>query len=432
VGNSSYIKSIVSLTESDNSYTADRIIDKDTPEEEIIISTEAEDTERRFAVSSVFNTKLSRKATLRTGVLYEGFNVKSLLRDRNEQDDEDGDGLPDLVTFRNSDDNFNLFQPFIQGQFRLTKKLTLNAGLHAQYSDLNEQFVLEPRASVNYNLADNQSLEFGYGVHHQNVPLPILFLNENIDGTIVQTNKNLDFIRSQHFVLGYDLRFAKDWRAKLEVYYQDITDAAVERFSSSYSTLTEGADFAFSNDKVSLVNEGKGFNQGLELTVEKFFSQGYYGLFTASIFESRYEGSDGIERNTPFNNGYVFNALAGREIPVGSDKRNALFFDTRLSFAGGRYFTPVDLEASQEAGFEITIDEEAFSEQLDSYFRWDIKFGFKLNSKNKKQSHQIYVDLQNVTNRENVFVQRYNRLTNQVDQINQIGFFPDVGYRFQF
>jgi hypothetical protein len=364
--------------------------------------------------------------------LYEGFKVKSLLKDRNEQSDDDGDGLQDLVTFRDSDDRFNLFQPFIQGQFRLNKKLTLNAGLHAQYSDLNDQLVIEPRASVNYQAADNQSLKFGYGVHHQNAPLPILFLSENVDGELIQTNRNLNFIRSQHFVLGYDLRFSKDWRAKLEVYYQDISDAAVESFSSSYSTLTEGADFAFSNDKVSLVNEGTGFNQGLELTVEKFFSNGYYGLLTASIFESRYEGSDGIERNTPFNNGYVFNALAGREIPVGSDKRNALFFDTRLSFAGGRYFTPVDLEASQDAGFEITLDDQAFSEQLDAYFRWDVKFGFKLNSKNKKQSHQFYVDLQNVTNRENVFVQRYNRLTNQVDQINQIGFFPDFGYRFQF
>ncbi len=124
--------------------------------------------------------------------------------------------------------------------------------------------------------------------------------------------------------------------------------------------------------------------------------------------------------------------LAGKEIAIGSDKRNAIFMDTRLSFAGGRYFTPIDLEASQATGSEVLIEEEAFSQQYDDYLRWDVKFGFKLNSKRKKQSHQFYVDLQNITNRENVFVQRYNRLTNQVDQVNQIGFFPDLGYRFQF
>ena len=74
----------------------------------------------------------------------------------------------------------------------------------------------------------------------------------------------------------------------------------------------------------------------------------------------------------------------------------------------------------------------AFSERFDDYFRWDLKFGIRLNSKEKKRSHQFYVDLQNVTNNENVFVRRYNRLTNQVDQVDQIGFFPDFGYKFQF
>jgi hypothetical protein len=432
IGEKSYIKSVLSFSESSNTFEADRYLNKDTPQEEIVRWTETDDTEKRIALSSVFNTKLNRKTTLRAGLVFEGFKLKSLLRDREGNEDENGDGIPDLITFRNSDDRFSLIQPFIQGQFRLTQKLTLNAGLHTQYSDLNKQFVFEPRGSLNYQFKDNQSLEFGYGVHHQNAPLPILFLNENVNGQLVQTNRNLDFIRSQHFVLGYDLRFANDWRAKLEVYYQDISNAAVESFPSSYSTLTEGADFGFSNDKVSLVNEGSGFNQGIELTVEKFFSKGYYMLFTSSLFESKYEGSDGIERNTPFNNGYVINMLAGKEIAIGSDKRNAIFMDTRLSFAGGRYFTPIDLEASQATGSEVLIEEEAFSQQYDDYLRWDVKFGFKLNSKRKKQSHQFYVDLQNITNRENVFVQRYNRLTNQVDQVNQIGFFPDLGYRFQF
>ncbi|MEM9078936.1 MAG: TonB-dependent receptor, partial [Bacteroidota bacterium] len=222
------------------------------------------------------------------------------------------------------------------------------------------------------------------------------------------------------------------WRGKLEVYYQDISNAAVEAFPSSYSSLTEGSDFEFDNDRVSLVNEGTGFNQGIELTLEKFFSKGYYGLFTASIFESKYEGSDRVERNSPFNNGYVLNFLTGREFTIGSSGRTKLFFDTRAAFAGGRYFTPIDLEASQQAGFEVLQEDLAFSEQYDDYFRWDVKFGIKLNSRGKKRSHQFYLDLQNVTNRDNVFVQRYNRLTNQVNQVDQVGFFPDFGYKFQF
>ena len=296
----------------------------------------------------------------------------------------------------------------------------------------NKQFVLEPRTSLSYIFSPNHSINIGYGLHHQPVPLPILFLNEDVNGEPVQTNRDLDFVKSSHFVLGYDVKLADSWRGKVEVYYQDITNAAVEPFSSSYSTLTEGADFGFNNDRVSLVNEGTGYNQGIEVTLEKFFSKGYYGLLTGSFFESKYTGSDEIERNTPFNNGYVLNFLAGKEFKTGKAKKNVFFVDTRLTTSGGGYFTPVDLEASRQAGYQILQEELAYSEQYNSYFRWDFKFGLKINSKKRKQSHQFYVDLQNVTGNENVFIKRYNRLTNNVDQVNQIGFFPDVGYRFQF
>ncbi len=432
IGKNTYLRTIASGAVSSDTFKADRFIEKDTPQERIIRFTEADNSETRFTFSTLFNAKLSNKSTLRTGVLVERFGVELLDKDREEQPDTDGDGDPDLFTFRDIDEELSIIQPYIQSQFRLTKDLTLNAGVHGQYSTLNEQFVFEPRAGLSYKLGQNHSFSLGYGLHHQPVSLPLLFLNEEIDGTSVQTNRDLDFVRSSHYVLGYDVRIGKGWRGKVELYYQDIDNAAVDPFSSSYSSLTEGADFAFENDKVSLVNEGTGYNQGVELTLEKFFSNGYYGLLTASFFESKYEGSDGVERNTPFNNGQVVNLLAGKEFKMGKSQKDVLFLDTRITFSGGRYFTPVDLQASQQAGFEVLQEDIAFSEQIDDYFRWDVKFGYKINSKSKKRSHQFYVDLQNVTNNENVFTRRYNRLTNQVDQVDQIGFFPDVGYRFQF
>ncbi|MGB5821771.1 MAG: TonB-dependent receptor [Saonia sp.] len=432
IGENSYLRSIVSGSFSGNDFMVDRFIDQDTPQERSIRYTEADNGETRLTFSTLFNAKLSNRGTLRAGILIENFGVESLLQDREEQADLDGDGDPDLFTFRDIDENLTIVQPYIQGQFRLTEKFTLNAGIHTQYSTLNEQFVWEPRGAITYAVAPNHSINFGYGLHHQPAPLPLLFLNEQVNGDLVQTNRNLDFVRSGHYVLGYDVKLAESWRGKIEVYYQDIDKVGVEAFPSSYSTLTEGADFGFDNDRVSLVNEGTGFNQGIELTLEKFFNQGFYGLLTTSFFESKYEGSDGIERNSPFNNGYVVNLLAGREYKVGKTGKNILFFDTRFTTSGGRYFTPVDLEASQQAGFEVLQEDLAFSQQYDSYFRWDVKFGIKFNSREKKRSHQFYLDLQNVTANENVFVRRYNRLTNSVDQVDQIGFFPDFGYRFQF
>ncbi|MDJ0646658.1 MAG: TonB-dependent receptor [Flavobacteriaceae bacterium] len=432
IGEGSYLKTVLSTSYTDGSILSDRYINKDTPEERVILFTEADNSESRLSLSTLFNSKLSSRITVRFGGLVENFGVESVLKDREEQADLNNDGDPDLFTFRDIDESLSIVQLYGQGQFRLSEKLTLNTGVHTQYSTLNEQFVIEPRAGLSYTISNRQTLSFGYGVHHQPVPFPILFLNENSNGQLAQTNSDLDFVRSDHYVIGYDVKLGKNWRGKLEAYYQDISKAAVEAFPSSYSSLTEGADFEFDNDRVSLINNGSGINKGIELTVEKFFRDGYYGLLTTSLFESTYKGSDDIERNSPFNNGYVVNFLTGREFAIGRTKKDALFFDTRITAAGGRYFTPVDLDASIQAGFEVLEEDKAYSEQYDDYLRWDLKFGIKLNSRRKKITHQLYFDLQNVTNRDNVFVRRFNRLTNNVDQVDQIGFFPDFGYKLQF
>ncbi|MCB0642214.1 MAG: TonB-dependent receptor, partial [Phaeodactylibacter sp.] len=80
----------------------------------------------------------------------------------------------------------------------------------------------------------------------------------------------------------------------------------------------------------------------------------------------------------------------------------------------------------------ILDESKAFSEQFEPYLRWDIKFGYTLNSPTKKFSQQFFIDLQNVTGRQNVFSKRYNPQTNEVNTVYQAGFFPDVLYRVQF
>lgn len=432
IGDRTYVRTVLGVSGSQEETVQDRYFNMGTAEERKLRIFEVDNAETRISVSSYVNSKLNAKQTVRAGILYEQYNNNNFLRDRTNTPDLDGDGEADWFTVYDFDGSFGIAQPFVQSNYRITDKLTLNAGLHGQYSTLSEQFVLEPRASLAYALNDKNKITLAYGMHSQAAPAPILFLNEDVGGELIRTNKNLDFVRSQHYVLGYDAKLGTDWRLKTEVYYQDIDRAPVEAFPSSYSVLTEGADFGFSNDKVGLVSEGTGFNRGLEITLEKFYSNGFHVLATGSFFESKYEGSDGIERSSPFDNGYVVNVLGGKEFKIGKEKRNAFVIDTRLSTSGGNRYTPIDLEASRAFGTEIRDESLAYSEQYDAFFRWDVKFGIKLNSKKRKVSQQFFFDMQNVTNRANVFSRRYNRLTNDINQVNQTGFFPDFLYRVQF
>lgn len=433
-----YIKSAIGASTNFGQYLQDNIIRN---AEGININkyraVNSKNIENRYTFTSALNKKFNARWNLRTGVLIEQYqsSLKSSDRDqRTNVPDNDSDLVPDyFVTTSNLDGTYFLSQLFAQAEHTLTDELSFTFGLHSQHLDYTSDFALEPRAAVSWQMRPNQRWSLAYGLHSQAVPSPVLFLEEEVSpGLYQRTNEHLNFIKSHHYVLAYDRNLGTDWRLKAETYYQSLFDIPVEREPSSYSVINEGSDFEF-NEVGSLVNEGTGTNYGIELTLEKFFSNNYYMLMTTSIYDSKYKGSDGVERNTAFNNRFVYNLLAGKEWKFGQSGRNAFTLDSKVTFSGGKPFTLIDLEATRaNAGREIRMEEVAYANRYNSYFRWDMKLGVRLNSQTKKISHQFFVDFQNFTNRKNEFVRRYNEVTDQINSVEQIGFFPDVMYRIQF
>ena len=438
IDETSYLKTSLGTSFIQNSYDQDNLIRTNSGEiQNKYRATEVEDLEQRFTLTTTYNKKFNARYSMRSGAIAELFDINSDWKDRDARvdiPDEDNDGIPDyFLQVRKSNDQFLLLQGFSQGEYNFSDQLSLTLGVHAQYLDYNADLSIEPRAAVAWNFFPNQTISLAYGLHSQMNPLPVLLLSEQQpNGEIVRTNENLNFVKSHHYVLAYDWRLGRDWRWKTEVYYQDLYDIPVEQVPSSYSTINEGADFVF-DERGNLVNEGVANNYGVELTFEKFFSRGFYGLATTSIYESRYEGSDGIERSTAFNNQLVGNLLLGKEWKIGKARRNAFTLDTKIAGSQGKPYTPIDIEATRaNGGREVLFEELAYSERYDDYFRWDLKMGFIFNSKKRKLSQQFSVDFQNLTNRENEFVRRYNSITDQIETITQIGFFPNILYVIRF
>jgi hypothetical protein len=197
--------------------------------------------------------------------------------------------------------------------------------------------------------------------------------------------------------------------------------------------LNAGSDFATPNNNY-LINKGVGMNYGLELTMEKFFSKGYYFLVTASLFQSRYKGSDNVWRNTAFNGNYVVNALGGYEYKFGGKKnktkRHAIALDAKLTVAGGRYSTPIDFVESKNQNKLVLFDNQAFSQQYPVYFRPDVKLSYRISL--RKMTHEFSIDIQNFVNRKNVFRKTYNTRTNTEVTEFQQGIFTLPQYRIYF
>lgn len=430
----SYLRTMVGTTYLGTTFLQDNIIGGASDQDAVrYTATDARDQEQRYTVSTQYNRKFSPRLSLRAGLLNEIYDLDIDWQDRDRRagiPDDNGDSIPDyFIQVRDVQGTIDLFQAHAQAEYKFTDELSVTAGLQGQYLDLNDDVMVAPRAALAWQFRPRQRLSLAYGLHGQLVPLPILLYTDPTTGA---TNNGLPFQKAHHLVLAYDLRFEGDWRVKAEAYHQWLFDVAVEDTASSYSAINEGADFVFT-ERASLVGEGTGRNYGLELTVEKFLSKGYYALVTTSLFDSRYTGSDGVERNTGFANDYVFNALFGKEWGIGKDKRNALTFDTKFTTSGGRPFSPIDLEATRaNLGREVYVDDQAYSQRYDAYLRLDVKFGVRINGKGGKVSHQVFVDLQNITDRENIFVERYNPVTDRVSPVYQNGFFPDFMYRVQF
>jgi hypothetical protein len=430
----SYLRTMVGTTYLGTTFLQNNILGAASDQDAVrYTATDARDREQRYTVSTQYNRKFSPRLSLRAGLVNEVYDLDIDWQDRDRRagiPDDNGDSIPDyFIQVRDVQGTIDLFQAHAQAEYKFTDELSVTAGLQGQYLDLNDDVLVTPRAALAWQFRPRQRLSLAYGLHGQLVPLPILLYTDPATGA---TNTGLPFQKAHHLVLAYDHRFAGDWRVKAEAYHQWLFDVAVEDTASSYSAINEGADFIFT-ERAGLVGEGTGSNYGLELTVEKFLSKGYYALVTASVFDSRYTGSDGVERNTGFANQYVLNTLFGKEWAIGKAKRNAITFDTKFTTSGGRPYSPIDLEATRaNLGREVYVDSAAYSQRYDAYLRLDVKFGIRINGKGGKVSHQFFVDLQNITDRENIFVERYNPVTDRVSPVYQNGFFPDFMYRVQF
>lgn len=433
-----YLKTSIGASAVQTSFDQDNLIRNAEGEvESQFRSVEVNNQENRYSINSVLNKKFNARFNLRSGTTVEVFDLNILNRDRDsrvEIPDTDGDGVPDyFLIVRDVQEQFVLGQLFSQGEYKFSDNLSLTAGVHTQYLSFTEDLSIEPRTALSWQFSPKQRLSLAYGLHSQMISLPILLYQEqDADGDFIATNDELEFMKSHHYVLGYDRSLGDNWRVKSEVYFQSLYNIPIESTSSSYSIVNEGADFIF-NERGSLVNEGTATNMGVELTIEKFFSKGFYMLATGSIYESKYKGSDGVERNTSFNNQLVGNVLLGKEWKIGKEKKNAFTFDTKMTSTNGSPFTPINLEATKaNANRPVLFEDQAFSQRYEDYFRWDVKLGFALNGKKRKISHKFFIDFQNILNRKNEFVKRYNEVTQEINRVDQIGFSIDVLYRIQF
>ncbi len=406
----SYLKTVVSYSYTDNSNFDDSL---DYQFRNFNLSND-KFVYKTLRATTAINSKLNSKNSLRAGIVYSWVNYK-LLRDKYSFVTQQ---INRLV---NNEGHTHLLQGYVQWKRRFSEKFQLNSGVHLTFSFLNNKLYIEPRLSAEYKINEHHTLSFGTGLHSRMDAVSTYV-------TVGGKNLNLDFSRALHVVGGYNFSFLRDFRLKAEVYAQYIFNVPVANSSTNntFSILNYNDGFV----SETLTSNGSGYNYGLELTLEKYFSKHYFFMFTTSLFNSEYKAADGKWRSTAYNVNYVLNALGGKEFVVGKKKNNIIGVNAKIIWRGGQRYTPVDLVASRAANETVYETGKAFSEKLPDYFRVDFSVSFRRNK--KKYSWEISVDAQNIINRKNVARVVYNPDTQQIEKKRNLGAVPVFSWKIEF
>lgn len=390
------------------------------PDTESIIE---RDYEVKYTLSSKYSQRINVKNFINVGATYDFYDVMYRGREYSSR-------FSSYFYYMNTKGNLSFARAFGEWQHRFNNRLTLTSGLHTTYLFLNESYGIEPRLALKWNFTEMESVSLGFGLHSQSQLKAVYFMEELVDTVNLvyrKSNEGLDFSKSIHVVAGYDRLLGEQHRLKAEVYYQRLYNIPVAQRRPEYSMLSQGAGFVFWAYH-DLANEGTGENKGIELTLEKFLQQGFYYLFTASVFDAGYRGYDGVWRNSAFNNNFVFNLLGGYEWRLG--ERSFLSLDGKLVWAGGNRFIPI-LEAQSVIQGEAVYDwDNIYTERYPDYFRLNARITYRLNGKNVNQEWAL--DLQNVTNHQNIFVENWDSQKKEVSRAYQMGFMPMMTYRIYF
>lgn len=370
-------------------------------------------------LTSSLNRKISNRFTNKTGFTYTQmfYNMDLKLAPFIDQP---------LELISKGDGNTSLLSAYNSSSWGMSDQLSLNFGLYGQLLTLNNRWTLEPRAGLKYQANAKTSFALAYGMYSRMEKLDVYFVKTQSTGD-ESVNKNLDFTKAHHLMLSFAYKMLNNMSLRVEPYVQFLYDVPVMR-DSSFSVLNRDEFFV----ENTLVNKGCGRNIGVDIIWERALSKGLYYMVTASLFDSRYRGGDGVWHNTRFNRKYVLNGLIGKEWMLGRNKQNILSVNLKMTLQGGERYAPIDVEATMaHPDKEVQYDEtRAYSIQRSPMLIGNYTVSYRINK--RRVSHEFAIKGINFTGAKEYIQHLYNIKTEKIEASEQKTGLTNISYKIEF
>jgi hypothetical protein len=310
----------------------------------------------------------------------------------------------------------------------LRDRLALTAGLRADATDfLDQTAVVSPRVSATVDLTDRWEVSAAVGRFTQSPELIALAVR---DARGAYVNRSLRWIDVAQVVGGLAVTPIPSLRVSLEGFYKDYSDYPVSASDPRVSLANLGGDYGIVGAE-PLLADGQGRAYGAELSAQKRLTSRVYGLGAYTLAWSEFTGGDGIYRPSAWDVRHTLSLSGGVRL-------GAWEVGTRLTVQSGRPFTPFDLDAS---AVEYALSRRGVpdldrlnAERTPAYARWDVRVDRRF-ALGRSINGVVYLDVQNVLDRENVFGVEYTEDPAEPDRLRErtnVGRLPTIGFSLEF
>jgi hypothetical protein len=293
----------------------------------------------------------------------------------------------------------NEFALGLKDRWKLLDDLTVIYGGRTAYDDFIEQWMLEPRTSLEYQIMQETLVTAGWGKYHQ---FPQGY--QVIEGP---GNPDLDYHKADHYTLGIEQGLPDLFSVKLEGYYKELYDLVVPHETKNY------------------VNGGSGEAYGAELLLKKDRTDEWWGWLSVAYAETKRK-NDRTEEEFAYryDQPWIVNLVYNWAF------RPKWTFGARWRYQSGAPYTPVIDTYTDSSGRVRPVYGELGSERLPDYHRLDLRLSRDFLFNTWKMG--FYMDIINAYGHENVSGYRYNEDYSSREPIHQLPFLISIGLKAEF
>jgi len=361
----------------------------------------SQEIENKFRFDYNKYTKKGWKYSYGVMAQYVKYNTSIFNRISAGMFDENGNQIiPPIIVNADSEIDFFRYGAFGQVSKDFFKnRLLVSFGVRTDMNSFttngnNPIETFSPRLSFAYHLTEKWDLTASVGRYFKLPPYTSLGFR---DGNDILVNRDLNYIQSDHFVLGTQFLPNDGLRITVEGFLKQYANYPVS-VANGISIANQGQEFgSIGNEDVASV--GDGLTYGAEVFVQQKLVKNLFYVVSYTYVRSLFSGLDNELIPSAWDAQHLLSGTLGWKFGKKKDWQLGL----KYRFAGGVPYTPFDLEASRMnyavLGNGVLDFDNVNSERLKNFQQLDFRLDKIVNF--KKYSFDFYIDLQNVLGFEN-------------------------------